>query len=65
MANGEHVPVLLEEAVAALDVRPKGTYVDATFGRGGHARRILDLLGASGRLVALPVGAYRGHASPT
>ena len=53
MPDGVHVPVLLEEAVAGLDVRPEGTYVDATFGRGGHARRILDLLGASGRLIAL------------
>jgi 16S rRNA (cytosine1402-N4)-methyltransferase len=53
MPDGVHVPVLLEEAVAALDVRPEGTYVDATYGRGGHARRILDLLGASGRLIAL------------
>jgi 16S rRNA (cytosine1402-N4)-methyltransferase len=53
MPDGVHVPVLLEEAVAGLDVRREGTYVDATFGRGGHARRILDLLGASGRLIAL------------
>ena len=53
MANGDHVPVLLEEAVAGLAVRPDGVYVDATFGRGGHSRRILDLLGPSGRLVAL------------
>ena len=53
MPDGVHVPVLLEEAVAALAVRPDGTYVDATFGRGGHALRILALLNASGRLVAL------------
>jgi 16S rRNA (cytosine1402-N4)-methyltransferase len=53
MPDGVHVPVLLEEAVAALEVRATGVYVDATFGRGGHARRILDRLGPSGRLIAL------------
>jgi len=52
MAEGEHVPVLLEEAVAALAIRPEGTYVDATFGRGGHARAILAALGPDGRLCA-------------
>jgi 16S rRNA (cytosine1402-N4)-methyltransferase len=53
MLHGEHVPVLLEEAVAALAIRPDGIYVDATFGRGGHSRRILDELGPDGRLLAL------------
>lgn len=53
MGDGAHVPVLLEEAVAALSVKPDGTYVDATFGRGGHARRIIAALGPGGRLVAL------------
>jgi len=52
-ADGAHIPVLLEEAVARLSIVPRGTYVDATFGRGGHARRILAALGAKGRLVAL------------
>jgi 16S rRNA (cytosine1402-N4)-methyltransferase len=52
MADGAHTPVLLEEAVAALAVAPEGTYVDATFGRGGHARRILAALGPRGRVVA-------------
>ncbi|HEY2862570.1 MAG TPA: 16S rRNA (cytosine(1402)-N(4))-methyltransferase RsmH [Casimicrobiaceae bacterium] len=53
MPDGEHVPVLLEEAVSALRIKPDGIYVDATFGRGGHARRILSALGVHGRLVAL------------
>jgi 16S rRNA (cytosine1402-N4)-methyltransferase len=47
------VPVLAQEAVAALAIRPDGVYVDATFGRGGHSRLILDRLGPGGRLVAL------------
>ena len=48
-----HVPVLAQEAVEALAVRPDGVYVDATFGRGGHSRLILDTLGPAGRLIAL------------
>ncbi|MFM8928439.1 MAG: 16S rRNA (cytosine(1402)-N(4))-methyltransferase RsmH [Betaproteobacteria bacterium] len=47
-----HVTVLLEEAVQALAVQPSGAYVDGTFGRGGHSRRILQALGPQGRLVA-------------
>jgi 16S rRNA (cytosine1402-N4)-methyltransferase len=47
-----HVPVLLEEAVAALRVRPDGIYVDGTFGRGGHSAALLALLGVRGRLLA-------------
>ncbi len=53
MTDGGHAPVLLDEALAALAIRPEGTYVDATFGRGGHARRILAALSPSGRLVAI------------
>ncbi|HMV52504.1 MAG TPA: 16S rRNA (cytosine(1402)-N(4))-methyltransferase RsmH [Rhodocyclaceae bacterium] len=54
MSGGaQHLSVLLEEAVEALAVRPEGTYVDATFGRGGHSRAILARLGGRGRLIAL------------
>ena len=49
----QHTAVLLEEAVAALQIKPHGIYVDGTFGRGGHSRRILALLGPQGRLIAL------------
>lgn len=48
-----HRTVLLEEAVEALRIRPEGIYVDATFGRGGHSRAILQRLGRSGRLIAI------------
>nr|WP_250646610.1 16S rRNA (cytosine(1402)-N(4))-methyltransferase RsmH [Pseudomonas oligotrophica] len=47
----QHVTVLLDEAVAALAVRPDGRYVDGTFGRGGHSRLLLRLLGPDGRLL--------------
>ena len=48
-----HATVLLEEAVESLRIRPSGTYVDCTFGRGGHTRLILRRLGPDGRLIAL------------
>ncbi|HEX7220252.1 MAG TPA: 16S rRNA (cytosine(1402)-N(4))-methyltransferase RsmH [Burkholderiales bacterium] len=48
-----HQPVLAREAIEGLAIRPDGIYVDGTFGRGGHARLILERLGASGRLIAL------------
>ncbi len=46
-----HTTVLLNEAVEALNLRADGTYVDGTFGRGGHSRKILSQLGPEGRLV--------------
>lgn len=48
----EHIPVLGEEAVNALAIQRDSIYVDATFGRGGHARRILAQLGEKGKLYA-------------
>lgn len=47
-----HTPVLLHECIAGLNIRPDGTYVDVTFGGGGHSREILKNLGEQGRLIA-------------
>ncbi len=54
MSEGlSHTTVLLQEAVAALEIKPDGMYVDGTFGRGGHSAQILQQLGSNGRLIAL------------
>lgn len=50
-ASQYHQPVLLREVVEHLHIRPDGTYVDATFGGGGHSRAILAQLGPQGRLI--------------
>jgi len=47
-----HVPVMLQECIEALNIRPDGTYVDVTFGGGGHSREIMKHLGENGRLLA-------------
>ncbi|MBQ1201024.1 MAG: 16S rRNA (cytosine(1402)-N(4))-methyltransferase RsmH [Alistipes sp.] len=47
-----HTPVLLEQAVAELDIKSDGVYADLTFGGGGHSRRILEWLGENGRLYS-------------
>ena len=47
-----HTPVLLEEAIELLDIKPDGVYADLTFGGGGHSRRILESLGENGRLYS-------------
>ncbi len=47
-----HTPVMLQECIAALAIRPEGTYVDVTFGGGGHSKEILKELGKNGRLLA-------------
>jgi len=47
-----HVPVLLKESVDGLNIRPDGTYVDVTFGGGGHSKEILKRLNDKGRLFA-------------
>ncbi|MCL2366580.1 MAG: 16S rRNA (cytosine(1402)-N(4))-methyltransferase RsmH [Oscillospiraceae bacterium] len=48
----EHVPVLLDECIEGLNIKPDGIYVDGTLGRGGHARRIVERLD-TGRLIAI------------
>jgi 16S rRNA (cytosine1402-N4)-methyltransferase len=48
-----HQPVLLKEALDALNIQPQGKYVDGTFGRGGHAKEIVQRLGPEGRLLVM------------
>lgn len=45
-----HIPALLDESIGGLNIRPDGTYVDVTFGGGGHSRAIISCLGDKGRL---------------
>ena len=68
-SSAQHLTVLLREAVDALEIKPAGTYIDGTFGCGGHSRAILERLGADGRLLALDrdpqaVSAARAIADP-
>lgn len=51
-SSSYHVPVMLQESIDALDIKPSGTYVDCTFGGGGHSREILKRLNSEGRLFA-------------
>jgi 16S rRNA (cytosine1402-N4)-methyltransferase len=53
MTNNSHIPVLLKEAIEGLNIKPNGVYLDCTYGRGGHSREILNLLGLKGRLIAM------------
>lgn len=48
-----HLPVLLQETLTGLNIRPGGTYIDGTVGAGGHAREILNRSGPDGRLLGL------------
>lgn len=48
-----HQPVLLTEVLTQLSIKPDGVYVDATFGRGGHAKAILNILNENGRLFCI------------
>ena len=63
MPDAGHVPVLVEPAVRALLSRPDGVYVDGTFGRGGHARALLALLGPTARLVGIDRDPDAEHAA--
>ena len=59
----KHLPVLLVETMQALSISKDGVYVDATFGRGGHCRAMLEALSDRGRVIALdrdPPGHRRG-----
>ena len=53
MGDFNHQSVLLSEALESLNIHPSGNYIDATFGRGGHSRAILQQLNEDGRLIAL------------
>ena len=48
-----HIPALLHESINGLAIKSDGTYVDATFGGGGHSRAILERLGEKGRLIGM------------
>ena len=48
-----HAPVLLNEVIAALNIKKEGNYIDGTFGRGGHASEVLKLLGPNGHLLGI------------
>jgi 16S rRNA (cytosine1402-N4)-methyltransferase len=52
MNEAYHIPVLLDEVIENLNIKPNGIYVDCTLGGGGHSRMILEKLGKDGRLVA-------------
>lgn len=51
-AETYHVPVLLQESIDGLNIKPDGIYVDVTFGGGGHSREILNRLGENGHLYS-------------
>jgi 16S rRNA (cytosine1402-N4)-methyltransferase len=51
--KNQHIPVLSDQVLELLGMRPDGTYVDGTFGRGGHSRAILDRLGPQGKLLVI------------
>jgi 16S rRNA (cytosine1402-N4)-methyltransferase len=52
MSNTYHTPVMLAECIEGLNIKPNGTYIDVTFGGGGHSREIMKHLGEEGQLLA-------------
>lgn len=60
-----HVPVLLQESLQGLNIRPSGIYVDVTFGGGGHSREILKRIGSDGRLYGFDQDADAEFNVPT
>ena len=53
VSNPSHAPVMHDEVIAGLEIKPKGRYVDGTYGRGGHARSILAELDQDGHLIVM------------
>lgn len=64
-ARAYHVPVLLKESIDGLAIRPEGTYVDVTFGGGGHSREILSRLGRGGHLYGFDQDSDAEQNAPT
>lgn len=62
-----HIPAMLEETIRDLDIKPEGTYVDVTFGGGGHSRAIMSGLGDTGRLFSFDqdMDAYINEKTPS
>ncbi|MXX31234.1 MAG: 16S rRNA (cytosine(1402)-N(4))-methyltransferase, partial [Chloroflexi bacterium] len=50
-SSAAHTPVMLDEALTMLDVKPRGRYLDATVGLGGHAQAVLSASAPDGRLL--------------
>jgi len=53
MSDNYHVPVMLDECIKGLDIKPSGTYIDVTYGGGGHSKKILEKLGPNGILMVM------------
>lgn len=67
MSEVYHIPAMLEETIRGLDIKPEGTYVDVTFGGGGHSRAIMSRLGDTGKLFSFDqdMDAYINEKTPS